>query len=99
MKRKLVWWLSAILLYFSLAIIIFIALCLSVYIFMIGWLFLLGLNGAGESAGYGYFLVVFLMFIGMPFSLFAPFLIVPFILSSIRTKRQNYLKKKKLLSG
>ena len=93
MKRRVRWWLSAALLYLLSVLIIFISIGLTAYIVMAILIFVSGLTGPGESAGYAYLVVVFMIFTGLPLSLLSSLFIPPIILGWIRMRRLRRLRR------
>ena len=88
MKRRFSWWLSAVLLYLLSVPIIFI---------LIGLLALIVAIAANYFSNFDslfwYFLIIFMVYIGVPLSLLSSFFVPPFVLGSIRKRRLRRLRR------
>ena len=73
--------------------IVFIIIGLTAYIVMAIFIIVSGLTGPGESAGYAYLVILFMVFTGLPLSLLSSLFIPPIVLGWIRKRRLRRLRR------
>ena len=88
MKRRFSWWLSAVLLYLLSVPIIFILIGLLALIIAIAVNYFNNFDSL-----FWYFLIIFMIYIGVPLSLLSSFFVPPYVLGSIRKRSLRKLKQ------
>ena len=90
MKRRVRWWLSAVLLYLVSVPVVFISIGLFVYLVVLIWITVNGLVGASQ-AGYSLLIIYFMFFFGIPLSLLSSLFVPSIVLGWLRKRRLRRL--------